>query len=89
MLTGYTQEEVAAIPYFTREQTIGYLNDVYDIAKEYLSNTPMDKLQMPAVGFEGRYSQYQFIQMALLDNVRHLGEIFAIKASWDRRIKQC
>ncbi|MDI6768186.1 MAG: DinB family protein [Anaerolineales bacterium] len=88
MLTGYTQEEVAAMPQLTREQALGYLNDVYDTVKEYLTNTPIEKLEMPGVGFEGRYSQYQCIQMALLDNVRHLGEIFAIQARWERKRKQ-
>jgi hypothetical protein len=88
MLTGYTEEEVVAMPQLTREQVLGYLNDVYDTVKEYLTNTPMEKMQMPGVGFKGKYSQYQCIQMALLDNVRHLGEIFAIKARWDRKIKQ-
>jgi hypothetical protein len=88
MLTGYTQEEVAAMPQLTREQVLGYLNDVYDTVKEYLTNTPMEELQMSGVGFEGRYSRYQCIQMALLDNVRHLGEIFAVQARWERQRKQ-
>ena len=88
MLAGYTQEEVAAMPQLTREQALGYLNDVYDIVNEYLTNTPIEKLEMPGVGFEGRYSQYQCVQMALLDNVRHLGEIFAIQARWERKRKQ-
>jgi hypothetical protein len=80
MLTGYTQEEVATMPQLTRGQILGYLDDVYDTIKEYLANTPIEKLLMPGIGFDGRYSQYQCIQMALLDNIRHLGEIFAIKA---------
>ena len=87
MLTGYTQEEVAALPPLTREQVLGYLDQVYDTVRDYLANTPMEKLLMPGTGFEGRYSQYQCIQMALLDNVRHLGEIYAIKSSWDRRMR--
>jgi hypothetical protein len=88
MLTGYTQDEVTAIPSLTREQALGYLNDVYDTVKEYLINTPMESLEMPGIGFKGKYSQYQCIQMALLDNVRHLGEIFAIQSSWKRRRRQ-
>jgi hypothetical protein len=61
------------------------LNDVYDEVKEYLAHKPMEDLLMPAAGFDGRYSQYQCIQMALLDNVRHLGEVFAIQARWQRQ----
>jgi hypothetical protein len=88
MLTGYTQDEVAAMPQLTRDQVLGYLNDMYDIVKEYLTNTSIEKLEMPAAGFEGRYSQYQCVQMALLDNIRHLGEIFALQARWERQKKQ-
>jgi hypothetical protein len=85
MLTGYTQEDVAAMPQLTREQVLGYLNQVYDVVKAHLVSTPIEKLQTPAAGFDGKYSKYQCIQMALLDNVRHLGEVYAIKARWDRQ----
>ncbi len=88
MLADYSQEEVAAIPQLTRVQMLGYLDGVYDTVKEYLTSTSMEKLQTPAVGFDGRYTKYQCIQMALLDNVRHLGEIYAIKARMERQIKQ-
>lgn len=88
MLTGYTQSEVAAIPPLTRKLIVGYLNDVYDSVKELLENTPIENLQMPGAGFDGKYTKYQCIQMPLLDNVRHLGELFAIKASWDRTQKR-
>jgi hypothetical protein len=87
MLTGYTQEEVAAKPKFTKGQILGYLDNVYDTVEEYLKDTPIEILLTPGIGFQGRYTQYQCIQMALLDNVRHLGEIFAIHAEKDRQNK--
>lgn len=85
MLTGYTQAEVAAMPHLTREQILGYLNDVYDTVCAFLTSTSAEELFLPSAGFDGRYSKYQCVQMALLDNVRHLGELFAIQASWERR----
>jgi hypothetical protein len=85
MLTGYTPDELKAIPPFTCLQSIGYLNDVYDAIKEYLTGTPLTTLLQPAPGFDGKYNRYQCIQMALLDNVRHLGEIFAIRTAWERQ----
>ena len=87
MLTGYTQDEVAAIPQLTKEQVLEYLDEVYDTVKEYLESISAETLQTPGVGFDGRYTKYQCIQMALLDNVRHLGEIFAIEARWNRYIQ--
>ena len=84
-VNGYTAVEVAAIPRFTREQLLAYFDDVHDTVKTYLRNTPIDELQTAASGFDGQYTRYQCIQMALLDNVRHLGEIFSLRAMWDRR----
>lgn len=83
-VNGYTPDEVAAIPRFTREQLLAYLADVKDAVNAYLSRTPTDELQTKAVGFDGQYTRYQCIQMALLDNVRHLGEVFTLKAMWER-----
>ncbi len=74
-----------AMPSLTREQALGYLNDVYDTVKEFLTNNSMEELEMPGIGFEGKYSRYQCVQMAILDNIRHLGEIFAIQSSWKRQ----
>jgi hypothetical protein len=85
MLTGYTLAEVDAIPHLKREQLLGYLDQVYATVTTYLEDIPLKGLLEPATGFEGRYSRYQCIQMALLDNVRHLGEIFALKTRWERQ----
>ncbi len=84
MLTGYMAEEAAAIPPMSKALLIGYLDDVYDTVKEYLLTTSTDRLLEPADGFEGKYNTHQCIQMALLDNIRHLGEVFAIQSSYER-----
>lgn len=87
MLTGYTQEEAAAVPHLTRQQLLQYLDEVYTAVREYLTRTSIETMQEKAAGFEGKFTRYQCIQMALLDNVRHLGEIFALKTSWDRFLR--
>jgi hypothetical protein len=83
-VNGYTLEEVAAIPRFTGEQLLAYFDDVHDTVKAYLENTPMAELQTAGAGFDGRYTKYQCVQMALLDNARHLGEIFTLNAMGER-----
>ncbi|MFO7540147.1 MAG: hypothetical protein R6X32_19065 [Chloroflexota bacterium] len=45
----------------------------------------IETLLQPGMGFDGKYTRYQLIQMALLDNVRHLGEVFALKTMWERK----
>jgi uncharacterized damage-inducible protein DinB len=84
MVMGYTIEEMHAIPQFTRERLLGYLDQVYDAVKDYVRETPIEELLTPAPGFDGKFSKYQIIQMALMDNVRHLGEITTLKARWER-----
>ena len=81
ILTGYTPAEMNALPHFGRADLLGYLDAVYDNVSAYLDSTTMAELQLDA----GDYTRYQHIQMALLDNVRHLGEIFALQSAWRRR----
>lgn len=81
----YTREEVAAIPRFIRAELLGYIDDVAEAATAYLTNNPIEALLEPGAGFDGKFSRYQCIQMALMDNVRHLGEIFTLKSMWERR----
>ena len=81
----YTRDEVAAIPRLSREQLPGYYDEVVDAASAFLSETSADRLLQAGVGLEGKYTEYQLIQMALMDNVRHLGETLALKAMWERK----
>ncbi|MBN2548275.1 MAG: DinB family protein, partial [Anaerolineales bacterium] len=76
-LNGYTPDEVRAMPVFSLEDLLAYLDQVYAEVRAYLLETPEADLFLPAPGFEGRFTRYQVIQMALMDNIRHLGELYA------------
>jgi hypothetical protein len=84
-VNGYTAEQVASIPRFTRQELLDYFDEVLDAVKAYLGELSAQQLFSPAPGFEGRYSIYQVITMAMMDNARHLGEIYAIKSMWEHR----
>lgn len=84
-LNNYTPAEVAAMPRFSWDQAWGYLEDVARAVRDYLEATPMTLLAQPGAGFQGQYTRYQIISMALMDNVRHLGEILLIKSLYQRR----
>ena len=84
-VNGYTAEQVADIPRFSTEQLLDYYDAVLLRARGFVEATQMEQLLAPAPGFEGQFTQYQIAQMAILDNARHLGEIFAIKEMWTRR----
>lgn len=84
-LNEYTLEEVAVVPRFRKDDLISYLNQVYDTVRGFLQKTPMNQLAEPGAGFGGKFTKYQVISMALMDNVRHLGEIRLIKSLWHRQ----
>jgi hypothetical protein len=83
-LNDYTLEEVAAMPRYTETQLMGFIEGVYAALREFLCATPMEELALPSAGFEGRYTRYQVIMMALMDNIRHLGEIRLTQSLWGR-----
>jgi hypothetical protein len=84
ILTGFTPQQVDSLPPMSSEQLVTYLETVYDRVKNYLEAITEKELLEPAPGFDGKYSRYQCIQMPLLDNVRHLGEMLAIEIKWSR-----
>jgi hypothetical protein len=86
-LNEYTLEEVAAMPKFNLELLLNFIEEIYATVREYLLATPMINLAEAAPGFKGQFTRYQVITMAMMDNVRHLGEILLIKALWERTQK--
>jgi hypothetical protein len=80
----YTLEEVAAMPKFGLELLLNFIEDVYDTVREYILSATMERLSEAAPGFDSQFTRYQVISMALMDNVRHLGEIRLIQSLWKR-----
>ena len=83
-LTGYTLEEVAEIPEMYPSLLLEYFTVVITALKTYIKNTPMGEIQQPAPGYDGKFNSYFWIRHPLLDLTRHLGEIMAIHAYWQR-----
>jgi hypothetical protein len=84
-LNEYSLEEVADMPKLSKELLMAFLEDVYNTARNYLESTSIAELAKPGAGFDGKFTRYQVISMALMDNVRHLGEIRLIKSLWERQ----
>ena len=83
-LNDYSLEEVAAMPKLSKELLLAFLEDVYNTVRNHLQSNSIHELAKPAASFDGKFTQYQVISMALMDNVRHLGEIRLIKSLWMR-----
>jgi len=80
----YSLDEVDAIPKFNLAVLLDFIEDVYGTVRDYLLATSMLEMAEPAAGFEGKFTRYQVISMALMDNVRHLGEIRLTRSLWVR-----
>lgn len=80
ILSGYTQEEVAAIPVLTAEELLTYLDQVSDALRQYLLSLPEGALSRPIMFAGERLTAYQVIKEIVLGCVGHLGEIEALKA---------
>lgn len=83
-VNGYSAQDVAGIPRFSAEQLLAYLGDVAAATRMYLQATPMSELARSTPGFEGKYTRYQVVSMALMDNVRHMGEVYALQGLYER-----
>jgi hypothetical protein len=83
-LTGYTAEEVAAIPRMDISTLLNYTNEVLDMDKAYLETTSDEVLFAQAPGFEGQQTNYFWVRHPLFDMARHMGEALAFKTMWER-----
>jgi uncharacterized damage-inducible protein DinB len=83
-VTGYSLEEVKAIPEMNAELLRSYFNQVMTAIQDYLEVTPSVELSQPSAGFEGKQTNYYWIRHALWDLTRHLGEMMALHSMWKR-----
>jgi hypothetical protein len=87
-LTGYTPEEVRRVPQLSGAEVLSYLDQVSGALREHLSRLPEEALGRAALGFDGRRTAYDWITSILMGCFGHLGEIEALKAMYQRRLKQ-
>lgn len=84
-LQGYTPDEVAAIPNFSREQLLGYFDEMITAVSQHLQSLTPDQLQASAPGYDGKQSVYFWLRTPTLDLTRHMGEMMAQQAAWERQ----
>jgi hypothetical protein len=84
-IIGYTLEEVRDIPQMDAELLLGYYQEVVGRIRHYLNTVTDQELEAPSKGFDGRQPNYFWVRHPLFDLTRHVGEILALKAIWQRR----
>jgi hypothetical protein len=83
-LTGYTMEQVRALPPLTAEELAGYLEQGATALREHLLRMAPGALHEPAAGLRDARpdlaTAYDWVVVPLLGSFGHLGEVRAIKA---------
>jgi hypothetical protein len=67
-----------------------YFEGVSNALYSYLQQMPAEALSQPPAGWSKPpyLSTYEWLRNFLLDSREHLGEIKAIKAMWERKVKR-
>jgi hypothetical protein len=79
-ITGYTQQEVAAIPFLDAQEQLTYLDQVYEALCHRLLALPEGALEQPILAAGRKRSAYEWIRMLLMGFAGHVGEMEALKA---------
>lgn len=77
-ITGYTQEEVAAIPEMSREDLLTYLDQACTVLRERFLAMPEGALDELALNQKGTF--YALLKKIFMGTIGHLGEIEALKS---------
>jgi hypothetical protein len=85
-VTGYTLEEVRAIPALSADELRRYLDQVCTALLAQLRALPPGALHQPTPGRGGKYTAYQWLKTLLPGSFGHVGEIQAIKALRERAL---
>ncbi len=84
-VTGYSLEEVAAIPALNAAQLLAYLDQAAEALIATLQQLPAGALAEPAPGLADGRSRYDRILPILVGGLGHLGEIQALAAMQTRQ----
>ena len=86
-LTGYTQQEVAAIPHLTAEESLTYLDQASEALRAYLLSLPSFEAlhePLPAWSEKVPVNKEQLLKTVFMGCAGHLGEIKALRAMMKR-----
>jgi len=84
MLSNFTPAEVNAIPPFEASVLLDYYDALHTRIQTYLQETDIDTLLAPALGFEGKQTNWFWVRHPLFDMSRHIGEMLAIEGLYQR-----
>ena len=84
-VTGYTMEEVAAIPQMTATDLLAYLDSTIQAVNTRISEMPHEALHAKVPGIGKSRTAYGWVKLLLKGCMGHVGEIQALKSMRERR----
>ena len=84
-LIGYTPDEVKAVPHLDGEQLLLYFDEAVTAFGNFIESMAVHELDEPSAGEKGHYRNFDWLKLGLLNMTRHIGEILAIKAMYERQ----
>ncbi len=84
-VTGYTLEEVAAIPHMSAADLLSYLDSTIGAVKSRIDEMPEGALYQNVPGLGKSRTSYNWIKPVLKGCLGHVGEIQALKSMRERR----
>lgn len=83
-VTGYTLQEVAAIPHLSAQDLLIYLNQLCEVLCTFLRTVPSSEPLQQPIYPGAELTKQQMLQTVFLGSCGHLGEIEALKAMMKR-----
>ena len=85
-LIGYTTAEVQSVPRLTGDQLLSYLDETANAVGNFIEALPGGGLDQAAAGDGSEYTNFNWLKLATLNMTRHIGEILALKAMYERQL---
>ncbi|MCP4139133.1 MAG: DinB family protein [Chloroflexi bacterium] len=85
ILTGYSVEEMLAVPVMSAEDMQSYFDQCFQAVYDFLEKSTSESLQENSPGSERKF--YFWVKICIIDGTRHTGELLALRSMWERKNK--
>jgi len=85
ILTGYSIEEMKAVPVMSSEDMLAYFDQIFQVLYDFLNENTSEGLKELAPNSERDF--YFWIKICIIDGTRHTGELLALRSMWERQNK--
>lgn len=85
ILTGFSIEEMLAVPVMSRDDMLAYFDQCFDSIYDFLEKSTPEDLAENIPNSERSF--FFWIKICIVDGTRHTGELLALRSMWERKNK--